>query len=290
MYDGPDPWAFQRWAFGVTTGNTTRKAILSQLAMMADAGTGRCEAKQATLARGCETSERSVRDHLRMLVEQGLVARRPQHREDGGRRGDEFLLLAPWVSEWPDGHPARMSGGATGHTGEGGNRGECPGKNGHIGTASLEDDAARNGNGASPVGAEVAHADAREAEVPSWSFNGKSVPAPLREMALNVLADFNERAGTRFGAFGARGPSEHLKRITAAVLDHPDASREDWRRVVDWTLSHPWWGDDTPSVGVVFGARVVDDNIERARRETVPNAPPMSDRERMLYELGGVPA
>lgn len=100
-----DPWEFQRWAFATTTGNPVRKAVLSFLASMADTNTGRCEARQATLAQGVEASERAVRGHLKALEDAGIVARRAQRRRDGSRRGDEFLLLAPWVTEWPDGEP-----------------------------------------------------------------------------------------------------------------------------------------------------------------------------------------
>jgi hypothetical protein len=114
-----DPWRFQRWAFEVTTGNPVRKAVLSMLAMMADKESGRCEAKQATIAAGVEATERAVRGHLKALEEAGLIIRRPQYRRDRGRRGDEFLLLAPGVTEWPDGEPVNVqpeadSGGSPG--------------------------------------------------------------------------------------------------------------------------------------------------------------------------------
>lgn len=102
-----DPWALQRWAFDATTGHPARKALLSMLAMMGDATTGRCEAKVGTLAKGVEVSDRSARQHLAQLEKAGLMARRPQYRTDGGRRGDEYLLLAPWVAEWPDGTVVR---------------------------------------------------------------------------------------------------------------------------------------------------------------------------------------
>jgi DNA-binding transcriptional ArsR family regulator len=109
-----DPWAFQRWALDVRTGSAGRKAVLMMLATMADTNTGRCEAKQDTLAKACEAAQRTVRAHLFALEEAGIIARREQRRVDGSRRGDEFLLLAPWVSEWPDGLAARSaaSGGA----------------------------------------------------------------------------------------------------------------------------------------------------------------------------------
>lgn len=103
--DAADPWRFQRWAFQTKVGNPIRKAVLSMLAMMADHTTGRCEVKQETLAQGVETTKATIATHLKALVDAGLIARRPQFRFDRGRRGDEYLLLAPGITEWPDGAP-----------------------------------------------------------------------------------------------------------------------------------------------------------------------------------------
>lgn len=75
------------------------------LATTADMTTARCEAKRATLATWAEVTPDTVSAHLRALAERRLIARREQRRIDGGRRADEFLLLAPWVTEWPDGEP-----------------------------------------------------------------------------------------------------------------------------------------------------------------------------------------
>lgn len=99
----PDPWAFQRWAYETKTGNAPRKAVLMVLATMADGSTGRCQARQETLSEYTEMSVRAVRNHLRGLEDAKVIARRPQYRRDGSRRSDEFLLRAPWVTEWPDG-------------------------------------------------------------------------------------------------------------------------------------------------------------------------------------------
>lgn len=112
-----DPWHFQRWAWGVTVGNVTGKACLAYLAKCADPSTGRCEAKQTTIAAAIEASPRAVRDHLASLEGLRFIVRRSQRRVDGGRRNDEFLLLAPGVDEWPDGErlpdpPADPAGGS----------------------------------------------------------------------------------------------------------------------------------------------------------------------------------
>lgn len=102
-----DPWAFQRWAYKTRVGSPARKAVLMVLAVMVDTNTGRCEAKQDTLATACETTDRTIRDHLTVLEHNGVIARRHQQRGDGSRRNDEYLLLAPWVNEWPDGTPVQ---------------------------------------------------------------------------------------------------------------------------------------------------------------------------------------
>lgn len=120
---------------------------------------------------------------------------------------------------------------------------------------------------------------------PSWSFSGRTVPPEKRRVVLEVLAVFNERAGTDFGAFGARGPSENLKRITGAVLDHPDASVADWRGLIDWTLAHPWWPDGAPTIGVVFGPKVLDANIERCRLRVDPSKRNVRGNGDLIREL-----
>lgn len=103
-----DPWAFQRWAYQTRVGSPARKAVLMVLSTMADTNTGRCQAKQETLWQACEMGETTIRGHLKALERGGFIARRAQRRADGSRRNDEYLLLAPWVAEWPDGAPVQI--------------------------------------------------------------------------------------------------------------------------------------------------------------------------------------
>lgn len=94
-----------------------------------------------------------------------------------------------------------------------------------------------------------------------WRHGRSVVPAWAADRALNALQVFNTRAGTRLSAFRHDGrPSEHLTRVTGAVLDHSDVTDEQWAAVVEATLAAPWW-QGPPSVGVVFGPAVVDKNI-----------------------------
>lgn len=208
-----DPWYFQRWAFEQTTGNAARKAVLSMLATMADSGSGRCEAKIDTLAKGTEVSERTISGHLRALVEAGYIARREQYRVDRGRRADEFLILAPGVTEWPDGQavnpPADSSGGevsassTTPPSVSGGSRTTT--KNGH---ASKQD-------------------DARADEFP------EDLPAELHTVAVTAGKILKKAAL-------ARGQRREVTRAAVghAVLTHPDRDHVKVAREVEGWILH----------------------------------------------------
>lgn len=95
----------------------------------------------------------------------------------------------------------------------------------------------------------------------SWSYFRRKVPTWACARSLRLLVEYNLQAGQRLGAFRHNGqPSEALKRITGAVLDHPDVDDVQWAEVVARTLAAPWW-DGPPSVGCVFGPGVVDRNL-----------------------------
>lgn len=104
-----DPWAFQRWALEQRAGNSSRKLLLVQLAIMAESNTGTCWPSQRRLAEWCECSERSARLHLRSLEAAGLIDSRPRRRPNGSQTSNEYLLLAPWVTSWPDGEIPRRN-------------------------------------------------------------------------------------------------------------------------------------------------------------------------------------
>lgn len=99
---------------------------------------------------------------------------------------------------------------------------------------------------------------------PVWKYRGKTVPQPLREVALACLAAFNAAAGEQLPALRKSNgePSDHLKRITGAVLDHPELTADDWRVVVERNFQAPWWDSGSVGVGVIFGPAVVDRAIQ----------------------------
>lgn len=95
-----------------------------------------------------------------------------------------------------------------------------------------------------------------------WKYARRAVPVWACERALSALCAFNQRAGASLSPFRYTGaPSDHLTRITGAVLDHPEV--EDWEAVVDAAFRRPWWAGRA-SVGAVFGPAMVDHNIALA--------------------------
>lgn len=274
-----DPWAFQRWAFHTSTGNPVRKSVLVALAVMAEANTGRCEALQETLAQQVEAGLRAVRGHLKGLEEDGLIARRHQYRHDGKRRGDEFLLLAPWVETWPDGLPARSAASAP-TTGT--NKQPLPAQiapartttplNYHSlfvderrGALVHLEDVVEN----QPCGREEKRAENGASDLPSVTLWGKRVAPSLVADAVRALEHFSQASGVETRPTKATGrPTEALTMVCRAMRDHP-AARTVWRRMIDCALADPWWEGDA-HVGVVFSPKVVERSIQRAKSERPP--------------------
>jgi Helix-turn-helix domain len=109
-----EPKAFERinWALDQEVGNPTRKLILVHLSILA-ASKGYCWVKQSTLAANAECKRQTVNEHIGALVDEGFIAKRPQHRADGMRRDNEYLLLYHADVKWPDGTSPLMSGNRT---------------------------------------------------------------------------------------------------------------------------------------------------------------------------------
>lgn len=223
-----DPWYFRRWAFETHTGNPTRKAVLAVLSSMADTNTGRCEAKLETLATWTELGERTVRNALRGLEEARLIASRPQYRYDGGRRNSEFLLLAPGVTEWPDGTPLPIGRPAT----DAGGTPLSSDAGAPLSSDAGQERPPRNDHAAGSK--ESARASSPDDVVPD------DFPAELRPHArevMRVLRVVAERRGAR--RVTARGvalsvaPRRHKPLVRAAhdcaawIEDHPEVACRD---------------------------------------------------------------
>jgi len=76
--------------FSAKVGSAIRKLILLKLADNAD-DSGRCWPSQSYLMDVCEISERTLRDHLRKLEEDGFITATPKY-ENGVRVGTDYHI------------------------------------------------------------------------------------------------------------------------------------------------------------------------------------------------------
>jgi hypothetical protein len=101
------------------------------------------------------------------------------------------------------------------------------------------------------------------------TFGKAKVSDEQRILAEAILHEFNQQAGTGYGAYRGDGkPSEDLKRILGALRDaDPPLTLAEAGRVIRWRLAHPFGGrwEGKPHTGVVFGPSVFAANRESAR-------------------------
>lgn len=103
-------------------------------------------------------------------------------------------------------------------------------------------------------------------------FRRRKVGTEQLDLAKALLAEFNTQASTNYGPFTGQGkPSDGLQRILGAVVDHPNLTLDEGRRIITWRLSHPFW-DGAPTPGVVFGPNVFEGNRASAMMTTANGA------------------
>lgn len=106
----------------------------------------------------------------------------------------------------------------------------------------------------------------KEPAVRKVKHSGKVVPPERVTVAEEILASFNEQAGTKYGAYTSAGdPSENLKRVLTAVMAHPEIDTAIGAAMIRSQLGNPYW-TGPPDCGNVFGPRVAERNLEAARR------------------------
>jgi hypothetical protein len=87
----------------------------------------------------------------------------------------------------------------------------------------------------------------------------------LWHLTTEVLAEYNRQTGSKLRAMTSAGkPSEASKRIYMRIKDYPDITFDEFADIIERTLASRWWGKDSaPTIGVVFGPNVFEDNITR---------------------------
>ena len=82
------------WAMRQETGSPISKLVLLKLGDHAHADGGGCFPSVATIAEGTELGERTVRLHLRLLEERGLIVSEPRI-DERGQRSNIYRLMVP---------------------------------------------------------------------------------------------------------------------------------------------------------------------------------------------------
>jgi DNA-binding Lrp family transcriptional regulator len=200
----------------------------------------------ATIARQTRMSERGVRYALRALEESGQIDRRGIHPAYGTH---EYAVVM-------------------GQSVQGGNLKHEGGQNEAAQMSQI-----------APEPSKEPSTTVQKNERARMRYRGRAVPAPVVEAAQAALVGFSEATGQRLRDFDGRGqPTESLKRIVGAMLSFPDVV-EKWPAMVARSLADPWWTDDAPGVGVIFGPNVVERALAAVDRPAMPaNVSPIRRR------------
>ena len=115
------------------------------------------------------------------------------------------------------------------------------------------------------------------AAVPRLKFAGRPVDPAAWDLSLAALQAYNEQAGTKLRPITSKGVlSEAAKRVYGRVVNYPDITLDEHRDIIRRTLASKWWGDNPPTIGVVYGEKVFEDNITR---QPTPRQSKEADRQ-----------
>lgn len=109
------------------------------------------------------------------------------------------------------------------------------------------------------------NAGEREREIePLVKVGGRTTNKELWALTAGVLGEYNRLAGSKLRLLTSAGkPSQAATRIYSRVVDYPDITLDEHADIIERTLASRWWGNTSPSIGVVYGPKVFEDNIAR---------------------------
>lgn len=94
--------------------------------------------------------------------------------------------------------------------------------------------------------------------------SGKVVNETAWALTEQIVAEFTSQTGLKLRVLTSSGdPSEAAKRVYGRVVKYSDISFEEHRDIIARTLASKWWGSNQPTIGVVYGPKVFEENITR---------------------------
>jgi hypothetical protein len=93
-------------------------------------------------------------------------------------------------------------------------------------------------------------------------YRGRAVDERTAGEACELVKLYAQQSGQPVRCFKRNGKAtEDLTRVLGALTEYDDVPFETWTTVVVKVLEHPWWGDGPPSIGVVFGPKILAQNL-----------------------------
>lgn len=120
-------------------------------------------------------------------------------------------------------------------------------------------------------------------------ISGKPVKSEAWDLTGKILTEFNSQAGRKLRLLTSAGlPSEAAKRIYGRVVAYPDLSFEEHADIIRRTLDSKWWwkgqkSGDAPSVGVVYGPAIFEENITRQPVKRTDDRAARNERRRRAF-------
>jgi hypothetical protein len=222
------------WAFDVEGLSPSQKLVLLGLADNADRG-GICWPSQAELVEKTGLAERTVREHLNLFEDRGLIAKEPRLKIKGrGRASDIYRLAGGDDQPATDGRP----------------------------TGNSQHDQPATDN--TPLIEEPP----KEPPKNQKRVGKKVVSDTELALAAAVVSLFNSYAGTGLSVYA------HLTPIFGRNPEKPDYTETHHRKIIEAVFAGEHWWSGAPTPRIIYGnAGIFEQSIELARAATKKASP-----------------
>lgn len=258
------------WAWGQNI-KSNQKVLLLLLADAASFDGLVSGSRQVELGKKLFCSDRTIRNRLNALRDDGLLTRLPCYTAGGkGRAADMILLHLPQFEAVLEAMAEGIPEGSSKGIPESFDRGipeknETPENGSESQNVSIPESFDQKSTNISSVPSnkpvtrtqEDISAIASAVPLPKVTIDKLTLNRQEWEAALQIIRTFNDAAGTKFRLIGSRGnrPTEHLKRIVGRLREHPEVTLAEHQAMIKRCCSDPWWKGPTTTIGVIYGPK-----------------------------------